>query len=176
MNGEELTQWYADYDATNFEADVARAERRWRAPPVEPQSPLPLTGGTLVLVPGRGDAPEPLPGERNRNWWRDLYRRTAVVGRERVVLAALHGRIWTGPDNPREGRFSGQWTGWQREIKADCGDAMCLRTIKRAVIGLVDKGIITRRYQGRRRAAGGGRGKSVYYVQPANPCERRDGT
>ena len=171
----EVSDWLAEYDA-GLEADVARAERRWCAPPVEPQSPFPLTGGTLVLVPGRGDALEPMPGERDRNWWGGLYRRTAVKGRERIVLGALHGRIWTGQDCPREGRFNGQWTGWQREIKADCGDAMRLLTIKRAVVGLVSKGIITRRFQGRRRAAGGGRGKSVYYVQPANPYERRDGT
>ena len=97
-------------------------------------------------------------------------------GRERIVLSALLDRVWTGPDNPREGRFNGQWTGWQREIQADCGGAMCLLTIKRAVVGLVNRGIITRRFQGRRRARGGGRGKSVYYVQPANPCERRDMT
>ena len=173
ISDSDLTRWYADYDAS-FEADVERAERRWGAPPVEPQPSLPLTGAPLVLVPGRGVAPEPMPGERDRNWWRDLGRRTAVRGRERSVLAAIHGRIWTGPDNAGKGRFGGQWTGFQSEIRTDCGGAMSLRTIKRAVVGLVDKSIITRRYQGRRRAAGGGRGKSVYRVLPSNPHERRE--
>ena len=168
MKGEELTQWFADYDAA-FDADVERAERRWRAPPVEPQSSLPLTGGTLVPVPCNGDAPQPLPGARDRNWWADLLRRTAVRGRERIVLHALHGRIWTGPDDPGKGRENGRWTGYQREIQADIADALGLRSIKRAVIGLIDKCIITRRWQGRRRAAGGGRGKSVYRVLPSNP-------
>ena len=168
---EGVAQWLAEYDA-GLEADVARAERRWCAPPVEPQSPLPLTGAPLVLVPG-GEAPEPLPGVRDRNWWRDLGRRTAVKGRERIVLGALLNRIWTGENNPREGRVNGQWCGFQREIQTDIADALGVRSIKYAIVGLIGKAIIARRYQGRRRAAGGGRGKSVYLILPSNPHERR---
>ena len=172
ISDSDLTRWYADYDAS-FEADVERAERRWSAPPVEPQPSLPLTGAPLVLVPGRGVAPEPLPGERDRNWWRDLGRRTAVRGRERIVLDVLLDRIWTGPDNAREGRFNGRWTGWIDEIRADCGMSMSYATTKRAISGLVAKGIIERKLRGRVRVSRG-RGKSTYTVNPANPCERRE--
>lgn len=118
----------------------------------------------------------PFPGERDRNWWRDLGRRTAVRGRERIVLDALLGRIWTQADDSRRGRVNGQWTGWIDEIRADVAGTYGSRSLSYAVVGLVDKGVITRRFQGRRRAAGGGRGKSVYRVLPANPLERREGT
>ena len=175
MTDTQVAQWLAEYDA-GLEADVARAERRWCAPPVESQAPLPLTGAPLVLVPGRGDALEPMPGPRDWRWWQALVRRTAVGGRDRIVLTALLLRAWTGPEDVARGRIPGQWTGYQREIQADIGDALGLRSIKRAVVGLMSRSIITRRYQGRRRSAGGGRGKSVYRILPANPYERRDGT
>ena len=165
-------EWYADYDEA-FEADVARAERRWCAPPREPQPPLPLTGGTLVPVPSRGEAPEPWPGERNRNWFRDLGRRTAVGGRERIALDALLDRVWTKPDDPRQGRFNGVWTGWIDELRGDCGMSMSYATMKRAIAGLIAKGVIERRLRGRVRVSRG-RGKSTYTVNPANPCERRE--
>ena len=158
-----------------LEADVALAERGWSGPARDPQAPLPLTGAPLVLVPG-GDAPEPWPGKRDWRWWQALVRRTAVGGRDRIVLTALLLRAWTGPEDVARGRIPGQWTGYQREIQADIGDALGLRSIKRAVVGLMSRAIITRRYQGRRRAAGGGRGKSVYRILPSNPCERRDWT
>ena len=126
MTFDDAMDWWREHDeakasAGDFEADVAHAESRFGSPPLDPQPPLPLTGGTLVSVPGHGDVPEPWPGERDRNWWRDLGRRTHVKGRERVVLDALLDRIWTGKNIPREGRFNGQWTGFQREIQADCG-------------------------------------------------------
>ena len=172
ISDREVTQWIAEYDA-GLEADVERAERQWRAPPVEPQSPLPLTGAPLVAVPGRGGAPEPMPGERNRNWWRDLAERTTVGGCERAALMVLVNRIWTGPDNAREGRENGRWTGFLTEIQAKCGGALSYRSAKRGVAGLMSRGIITRRIQGRRRERGGGRGRSVYRILPANRHERR---
>ena len=186
----EVTEWLAEYGAS-FEADVERAERAiaqanqakkvGRGKTRDAESHV---SGDLHFVKRHHEVPtdllrqahEPMPGKRDRNWFRDLGRRTAVRGRERIVLDALLDRVWTGENNPREGRYSGQWTGYQREIKADIGDALGLRSIKYAVVALVGKGIITRRFQGRRRAAGGGRGKSVYYVQPANPYEIREGT
>ena len=143
------------------------------AAPVETQSPLPLTGGTLVPVPGRGEAPEPWPGERDRNWFRDLGRRTAVGGRERIALDALLDRVWTKPDDPRQGRFNGVWTGWIDELRGDCGMSMSYATMKRAIAGLIAKGVIERRLRGRVRVSRG-RGKSTYTVNPANPCERRE--
>ena len=172
MKGEDLTQWIADYDAA-FEADVARAERRWRGPPAEPQPSLPLTGGTLVPVPGRGVAPEPWPGKRDRNWWRDLAERTKVGGCERTVLMVLVNRLWTGENDPRLGRENGRWAGFLTEIQAKCGGALSYRSAKRGVAGLTAKSIITRRIQGRRRAAGGGRGRSIYRILPSNRYERR---
>ena len=171
------SRWYADLDAANEAANraaVVCAERGFPPrPAVEPQPSLPLTGGTLVPVPCNGDAPAPLPGVRDRNWWAALLRRTAVRARERIVLHALHGRIWTGPDDPGKGRENGRWTGYQAEIQADIADALGVRSIKYAIVGLIGKAIIARRYQGRRRAAGGGRGKSVYLILPSNPHERR---
>ena len=167
MTDREVANWIEAYDEA-FEADVATAER---ANPPEKG--------------GRGktrDAESHVSGDvlrqirRDRNWWRDLGRRTAVKGRERIVLDALLDRIWTGPDDPRRGRVNGQWTGAQSAIKSDIGDALGLRSIKYAVVGLMEKGIITRRFQGRRHAAGGGRGRSVYLILPSNPHERREGT
>ena len=169
---EGVAQWLADYDAA-FEADVSHAERGWSGPPREPQPSLPLTGGTLVLLPSRGDAPEPWPGSRDRNWYRDLGRRTAVGGRERIALDALLDRIWTGEDCPRENRRNGQWTGWLDELRGDCGMSMSYATMKRAIAGLISRGVIERRLRGRVRVSRG-RGKSTYTVNPANPCERRE--
>ena len=180
---EGVAQWLADYDAANrleaadvgadVGADVAFAERGWSGPPREPQAPLPLTGGTLVEVPGRGEAPEPWPGARNRNWWRDLAERTTVGGCERAVLMVLVNRIWTGENDPRLGRENGRWTGFLAEIQAKCGGALSYRSAKRGVAGLMARGVITRRIQGRRRERGGGRGRSVYRILPANRHERR---
>ena len=172
MKGEELTQWYAEYDA-GLEADVALAERGWSAPPRGPQPSLALTGATLVPVPCNGDAPAPLPGVRSRNWWRDLAERTTVGGCERAVLMVLVNRIWTGENDPRLGRENGRWTGFLTEIQARCGGALSYRSAQRGIAGLMSKGVITRRIQGRRRAAGGGRGRSIYRILPANPYERR---
>ena len=172
MTDREVTQWIAEYDA-GLAADVERAERRFPRPPVEPQRSLSLTGATLVSVPGRGDAPEPMPGERDRNWWRDLAERTTVGGCERTVLMVLANRIWTGPDSPRDGRENGRWTGFLTEIQAKCGGALSYRSAQRGVSRLVSKGILTRRLQGRRRARGGGRGKSIYRILPSNRYERR---
>ena len=176
---ESLRQWRADYDAAVRRGDEetnrparSRADAEWSSPPaLTPQSSLPLTGGTLVPVPGDARAaPAPLPAVRDLNWWRDLGRRTAVAGRERIVLDALLDRIWTGPDDPREGRVNGQWRGYQSEIQADCGGALSLRTTKRAVKELIEKGTITRRFVGQK---AGGRGKSVYRILPSNPLESR---
>ena len=172
ISDSDLTDWYAEYDEA-FLADVERVERRWRAPPVEPQPSLPLTGGTLVPVPCNGDAPQPLPGERDRNWFRDLGRRTAVGGRERIALDALLDRVWTKPDDPRQGRFNGVWTGWIDELRGDCGMSMSYATMKRAIAGLIAKGVIERRLRGRVRVSRG-RGKSTYTVNPANQYERRE--
>ena len=171
------SEWLADYVAAS-EPDPAEHPSSTGTVNPPPLAPKPrLNGHARPLVPARtADAPEPLPGRRDRNWWRDLGRRTAVRGRERNVLGALLDRIWTGADNSHERRVNGQWTGWQRELQADCGNAICLRTIKRAVVGLVSKGIIERRFQGRMRTHGGGRGKSVYRVLPSNPHERRQET
>ena len=93
-------------EAAELESDVAFAERGFPRPAVKSQAPLPLTGAPLVLVPG-SEAPEPMPGTRDRNWWRDLGRRTAVGGRERIALDALLDRVWTKPDDPRQGDSMG---------------------------------------------------------------------
>ena len=189
----EVTEWLADLDAANLAAVVCAERAIAQANP--PQSPEEsgsrkgkgvLSGDTLPpstlrdirqahagLTDDGLTAPEPMPGKRDRNWWRDLAERTTVGGCERAVLMVLVNRIWTGPDNAREGRENGRWTGFLKEIQAKCGGALSYRSAQRGIAGLMSKGIITRRIQGRRLAAGGGRGRSIYRILPANSYERR---
>ena len=185
MTDREVTQWLSEYDA-GLEADVERAERAISQanPPKKGgrgktrDAESHVSGDVLRQIRAAHTddgltAPEPWPGERDRNWFRDLGRRTAVGGRERILLDALLNRVWTKPDDPHKGRFNGQWTGWIDELRGDCGMSMSYATMKRAIAGLIAKGVIERRLRGRVRVSRG-RGKSEYRVLPTNSYERRE--
>ena len=174
------SRWYADLDAANEAANRAAVVCAERAisqanPAIPPQERSPGRDGNMSERDGHipRKTLSDIRQARARNWWRDLAERTTVGGCERAVLMVLVNRIWTGPDCPREGRENGRWTGFLKEIQAKCGGALSYRSAQRGIAGLMSKGIITRRIQGRRRERGGGRGKSIYRILPANSYERR---
>ena len=101
--------------------------------------------------------------------WLRLVRRTFPGDdKQKHVLRCLADHAWAGPDPDDRGRVDGECVLLRRTIglETDLSEG----TVKRAIAGLVDKGIIEREARGRR---GGGRGANRYRILEHNPFEDR---
>ena len=116
--------------------------------------------GESCFVCGRVQDPEKLK-------WLLLVRRTVLAHHaEKHVLRCLGDHAWAGPDDPALSRYDGQCALLRRTIVRETG--LSEGSVKRAIGGLVAKGIIERRSRWRR---GGGQGASVYRILPENDYE-----
>ena len=106
---------------------------------------------------------------REKFKWLHLVRRTFPGDdKQKHVLRCLADHAWAGPDPDDRGRVDGECVLLRRTIglETDLSEG----TVKRAIAGLVSKGIIERETRGRR---GGGRGANRYRILPHNPFENR---